>query len=48
MSTTRARKENGSTFITSEEWLKHPGSVGRAANGVVHICDEDGAELPTG
>ena len=39
---------NGSTFITSEEWLKHPGSVGRAANGVVHICDEDGAELPTG
>lgn len=39
---------NGSTFITSEEWLKHRGSVGRAANGVVHICDEDGAELPTG
>jgi fatty-acyl-CoA synthase len=39
---------NGSTFITSEEWLAHPGSVGRAVNGVVHICDEDGTELPTG
>ena len=39
---------SGSTFITSEEWLKHPGSVGKAALGVLHICDEDGAELPIG
>jgi fatty-acyl-CoA synthase len=39
---------NGSTFITSEEWLAHPGSVGRAASGVIHICDEEGRELPTG
>lgn len=39
---------SGSTFITSEEWLDHPGSVGRAALGVLHICDEDGRELPTG
>ncbi|MFN3524233.1 MAG: acyl-CoA synthetase [Phenylobacterium sp.] len=39
---------SGSTFITSEDWLKHPGSVGRAALGVLHVCDEQGEELPTG
>lgn len=39
---------SGSTFITSEDWLEHPGSVGRAALGVLHICDEDGNELPVG
>jgi len=39
---------SGSTFITSEDWLEHPGSVGRAAIGVLHICDEDGEELPVG
>ena len=39
---------SGSTFITSQDWLTHPGSVGRAALGVLHICDENGGELPTG
>jgi long-chain acyl-CoA synthetase len=39
---------SGSTFITSQDWLAHPGSVGRAALGVLHICDETGRELPTG
>ncbi|MDP3852925.1 AMP-binding protein [Phenylobacterium sp.] len=39
---------SGSTFITSQDWLEHPGSVGRAALGVLHICDENGAELPVG
>lgn len=39
---------NGSTFITAEEWLKKPGSVGKAALGVLHICGDDGAELPPG
>jgi long-chain acyl-CoA synthetase len=38
----------GSTFITSEDWLTHPGSVGRAALGVLHICDDDGNEVPAG
>ncbi|MEI8262719.1 MAG: AMP-binding protein [Actinomycetes bacterium] len=39
----------GSTAITSEEWLEHKGSVGRPSRGgIVHICDEDGNELPTG
>jgi long-chain acyl-CoA synthetase len=39
---------NGLTTITSEEWLAHPGSVGRAAYGTLHICDEHGEEVPTG
>jgi fatty-acyl-CoA synthase len=39
---------SGSTFITSEDWLAHPGSVGRAALGVLRICDEEGHELPVG
>ena len=39
---------NGSTFITSPEWLTKPGSVGRALSGVVHICDEKGDEVPRG
>ena len=36
---------NGSTVINSEEWLEHPGSVGRARVGSVHILDPDGKEL---
>ncbi|MGL5442327.1 MAG: acyl-CoA synthetase [[Mycobacterium] stephanolepidis] len=39
---------NGVTFIDCENWLKRPGSVGSPALGVLHICDEEGAELPTG
>ena len=38
----------GSTMISSEEWLAHPGSVGRANNCVVHILDDEGKELPVG
>jgi long-chain acyl-CoA synthetase len=39
---------NGFTFISSEDWLAHPGSVGKPLNAIVHICGEDGEELPTG
>ena len=39
---------SGATMISSEDWLAHPGSVGKAAIGVIHICDDDGNELPTG
>jgi acyl-CoA synthetase (AMP-forming)/AMP-acid ligase II len=39
---------NGTTFITSEEWLRKPGSVGRAAWGTLHVCAEDGTEVPPG
>ena len=41
-------ERNGSTVISPEEWLAHPGSVGKARSGVIHICDETGKELPTG
>ncbi|HET9441675.1 MAG TPA: AMP-binding protein [Acidimicrobiales bacterium] len=39
---------NGFVACTSEEWLAHRGSVGRPLVGVVHICDESGAEVPAG
>lgn len=39
---------HGSTLISADEWLKHPGSVGKAMFGAVHILDEDGNELPAG
>jgi long-chain acyl-CoA synthetase len=39
---------NGHIRITSSEWLAHPGSVGRPINCTLHICDDDGNELPTG
>jgi acyl-CoA synthetase (AMP-forming)/AMP-acid ligase II len=38
----------GATFITSEEWLAHPGSVGRAISGVPSVRNDEGAELPPG
>lgn len=34
--------------IGPQEWLAHPGSVGRALRGVPHILDDDGTELPPG
>ena len=37
---------NGSTNISSLEWLDHPGSVGKSSGNRIHICDEDGNELP--
>jgi long-chain acyl-CoA synthetase len=43
-----ATEGNGMTFISAADWLKHPGSVGRALSGVPHVCDEDGKELPPG
>ena len=39
---------NGFTQLNSEEWLAHKGSVGTALSGILHICDEDGSELPIG
>ena len=39
---------NGSTRIGSNEWLQHPGSVGKSSAGPIHICDESGEELPLG
>jgi len=41
-------ENNGGTAVTPQEWRAHPGSVGRAKLGVIHICDETGTELPAG
>ena len=38
---------NGMTAITPQEWLEKPGSVGKPALGIPHICDEAGNELAT-
>jgi long-chain acyl-CoA synthetase len=38
----------GVTWITSEDWLAHPGSVGKPLVGQAHILDENGNELPPG
>ncbi len=38
----------GVTAINSENWRTHPGSVGRATLGVIHIVGDEGEELPTG
>jgi long-chain acyl-CoA synthetase len=39
---------NGVTVSTSEQWLSHRGTVGRAVVGTVKILDESDQELPTG
>ncbi|NBU25751.1 MAG: acyl-CoA synthetase [Gammaproteobacteria bacterium] len=36
------------TIIDSEQWLAHEGSVGRCHVGTIHICDDEGDELPVG
>ena len=38
----------GFAAITSQEWLQHPGSVGRIMAGVPHIVDGKGRELAPG
>jgi acyl-CoA synthetase (AMP-forming)/AMP-acid ligase II len=38
----------GFCYIGPEEWLAHPGSVGRSMTGAIHILGEDGEELPVG
>ena len=37
---------NGFCFINSENWMTHKGSVGQALTSPLHICGEDGEELP--
>lgn len=38
----------GLTWATPQDWLAHPGTVGRAVVGVPHIVGVDGEELPAG
>ena len=39
---------NGMTHVTPQAWREKPGTVGLPVAGVLHICDEDGKELPVG
>ena len=43
-----ATELTGITLIRGDEWLTHPGSVGRPMATEVRILGEDGAELPVG
>ena len=39
---------NGFVYASPEDWLAHPGTVGRSLTGPIHILDDDGNELPPG
>lgn len=43
-----ATEGHGVTVVTTDQWLSKRGTVGRAALGVLHICDDEGAEVGTG
>lgn len=36
----------GLTALSAEEWLRHPGSVGRVRKGVLHVLGDGDEELP--
>ena len=38
----------GITFISADDWVKHPGSVGKSLLGEAHILDENGEDVPQG
>ncbi|NIB40501.1 acyl-CoA synthetase [Pseudomaricurvus alkylphenolicus] len=39
---------NGLCYINSEQWLSHPGSVGRPVVGKLHICNDEGEPVAPG
>jgi acyl-CoA synthetase (AMP-forming)/AMP-acid ligase II len=39
---------NGFVYCNSDMWLAHEGTVGTPINCTVHICDDDGDDVPTG
>jgi len=39
---------NGFVYTASEDWLAHPGTVGKAIVGTLHVVGDDGQEVPTG
>ncbi|MFV8318242.1 AMP-binding protein [Mycobacterium sp. 23] len=36
------------TFISGDQWLTHPGSVGQVVSGEMKVLDDDGNECPPG
>ncbi|OBS01221.1 AMP-dependent synthetase [Mycobacterium gordonae] len=36
------------TFISGDQWLTHPGSVGQVVSGQMKVLDDDGNECPPG
>ncbi|MDE3086509.1 MAG: AMP-binding protein [Acidobacteriota bacterium] len=43
-----ASERVGLAFLRGDEWLAHPGSVGRGLNTDIRILDDEGGDLPTG
>ena len=39
---------NGFVYANSEDWLAHPGTVGKAIIGTLHIADDNGDDVPIG
>ena len=39
---------NGFIQLNSAEWLQHKGSVGKPLNCELHVCDDEGNEVPVG
>jgi len=39
---------NGFCYVGSADWLAHPGTVGKPVLGEIHICGENGEEMPVG
>jgi len=38
----------GLTFITAEDWMRYPGSVGKSLFGQAHVLDENNDDAPPG
>ena len=43
-----ATEGNGFTFCDANDWMAHPGTVGRSLVGELLILDENGEQCPTG
>jgi bile acid-coenzyme A ligase len=41
-------ENHGLVMTTGEQWLTHPGTVGKPVNPDIKVVDEQGSELPTG
>lgn len=43
-----AATEGWGSFVTSEQWLERPGTVGKPDEGQIEIRDDEGAPVPSG